>query len=684
MPSTPHAIPYRPDIDGMRAIAVLTVVVFHAFPMLVPGGFVGVDIFFVISGYLISTIIFKALAAGTFSFMDFYQRRARRILPPLVVVIAATLIIGWSVLLPDEYAELGKHSLAGLGFVANIVLWQEAGYFDSAAEFKPLLHLWSLGVEEQFYIFWPLILACAWRIGLSLWMTIGVIAVLSFVLNILLTATAPSAAYFLLHTRAWEMLIGAALAWAVFKGHRLGLDTPRARDLASMAGLIMVLAALVLVDKDSMFPGWWALLPTLGAALIIAAGPNALVNKKLLSIRLLVFIGLISFPLYLWHWPLLTFVRIVQGESVSVWLLTAAIVVSVLLSWASYYFLETPLRQSKRWLPMGLLVAFGLLVALGSHNIYSRDGLNFRLKDAQAKSEAQALEWPTNLRSADGCTPERLSGAGVDCLVMSDSLKANAVIIGDSHANHYYWALSHAFKGSDINLLQLAEGGCPPLYGLDFLDKGVVVPCSQSIDPIIQHVVDDPDLETVFVAGRWVGYMTGRDLDDPRDHVSDESIYIGEPAADDQSRRVEIFSQALAASLDMLSTSGKKIVFLHAVPELPFNARECVSWSPNRYISRVPRETCGYDRAIADERAAEYRPQLDVVLARYPMIAQFDPMPFICAEAQCLGRQDGVLLYRDDDHLSLDGAYWLGEKIAPRVHDLMGTGSSLELEEQSN
>lgn len=672
MSSSSHNIHYRADIDGLRAIAVLVVVIFHAFPTLLPGGFVGVDVFFVISGFLISSIIFKALEAGRFSFNDFYLRRARRILPPLIFMVAAVLVLGWSILLPMEYAELAKHSLAGLGFVANIVLWLETGYFDTEAELKPLLHLWSLGVEEQFYIVWPLVLFFAWRVKRHLLLIISLIALLSFAVNIILTSTSPSAAYFMLHARAWELLIGALLAWASFNGQSLTLQSDHARNVISLAGLGLLAAGVVLVNQTRMFPGWWAFLPTAGTALLIAAGPGAFINRKLLSNRLLVFIGLLSFPLYLWHWPLLTLLRIVNGEATSTQSLILVLLLAGVLSWISYAFIETPFRRSRRWQPLTALISLGLVVALGSHNIYSRDGLGFRLKDAQAEAEARALEWPPSLVSSEGCEPESLAGVSVSCQVMSHTSKVNAVIMGDSHANHYYWALEAAFAGTDLNLLQLSRGGCPPLAGLNFMNKGVITPCSETTDAVLDYVLANPDIQTVFIAGRWMAHMTGRDIDDPADHVSRESIFVGTPSTNDGERRMEIFTDTLVDTLDRLVASGKRIVFLHAVPELPFNARECISWTPNRFVSRVPRASCDYDRRVTDIRSLEFRPQLNTVLELYPTLAQVDPEEFFCDTAVCRARQKNVLLYRDDDHLSLDGARWLGTEMAQSVRSVMG------------
>lgn len=324
-------IAYRADIDGLRAIAVLAVLIFHAFPALLPGGFIGVDIFFVISGYLISSIVMKSAEDGRFSIADFYARRIRRIVPPLLAMIVTSLVLGWSILLPDEYAQLAKHALAGIGFISNIVLWQESGYFDSAAHLKPFLHLWSLGVEEQFYIFWPLILILVIRRGLPFLGVALFILAGSFAINIALTSTAGTAGYFLLPGRAWEMLAGAILAWRLRHHGPLFAAGSRIANAVGLLGLLLIALGLWLIDKDKAFPGWWAILPVLGTVLLIAAGERSLTSTLILARKPMVAIGLISFPLYLWHWPLLSFARILHGEAAPVPLLGGLLVLSGVL-----------------------------------------------------------------------------------------------------------------------------------------------------------------------------------------------------------------------------------------------------------------------------------------------------------------------------------------------------------------
>ena len=344
---------YRPDIDGLRALAVAVVLIFHAFPSRLPGGFVGVDVFFVISGYLISGIILKAIAEGRFSYAHFYARRIRRIFPALTVVLAGVMVAGWFLLYADDYARLGRHAAAGAAFASNFAFWQESSYFDVAADLKPLLHFWSLGVEEQFYLVWPILLVTAsrWRRGpLAATLAIGT---MSFLIAIWTVRIDRTAAFYAPWNRFWELLAGATLACieadAAFERLKQRvLSTAWLPELAAMLGLLAVGAGVWLIDSTRVFPGLWVLLPVGGTVLLILAGRRARVNRTILSQPIVVWIGLISYPLYLWHWPLLSFARIVEGGVPSASLRLTLLGVSVGLAWATYQAIERPVRFGSR------------------------------------------------------------------------------------------------------------------------------------------------------------------------------------------------------------------------------------------------------------------------------------------------------------------------------------------------
>lgn len=386
-PSQPLSYPkYRPDIDGLRAIAVIAVVAFHAFPEWVKGGFIGVDIFFVISGYLITTIILENLEKGTFSFKEFYARRIKRIFPALICVLVACFVFGWFALLGDELIQLSKHIAAGAGFMSNLLLLREAGYFDNSADTKPLLHLWSLSIEEQFYIFWPLLLWFSWKRKLNIFIIIVLFASISFFFNIKGVEQYPTTTFYSPHTCFWELLAGSLLAWlSVYKNENFSKFTQRLdkffnfifysskrhsdgktlSNIFSFAGFMFLAYGFTHINSDMPFPGNWALIPVAGAMLIIFAGAQAWSNRIVLSNKVAIWFGLISFPLYLWHWPILSFIRIVKSGSPSIDARIIAIPVSVLLAWLTVKVIEKPFRFGKYKNKVTLAILCGLIIATG-------------------------------------------------------------------------------------------------------------------------------------------------------------------------------------------------------------------------------------------------------------------------------------------------------------------------------
>ena len=345
---------YRADLDGLRALAVALVVGFHAWPAAVPGGFVGVDVFFVISGFLITGILVGALHERRLSFTEFYARRIRRIFPALTIILLASYAIGWFVLFADDYQRLALHIRAGVLFVSNFAMWSEAGYFDAAADTKPLQHLWSLGVEEQFYLAWPLMLWLAWKCRIRPWWLTVVLLASSLLFNLISIRTDLVGTFFSPFTRFWQLLAGAILACTPYEPafalrwrrwiSRDSVSDRRLANLGSAAGLTLIAIAVLLIDQRSHYPGRWALLPTGGAFLIIASGAGAWPNRKWLSHPAAVWLGLISYPLYLWHWPLLSFARLLAGETPSLLARTTVVLLSVGLAWVTYTVIEKPVR----------------------------------------------------------------------------------------------------------------------------------------------------------------------------------------------------------------------------------------------------------------------------------------------------------------------------------------------------
>ncbi|RYE52709.1 MAG: acyltransferase [Sphingobacteriales bacterium] len=448
---------YRADIDGLRALAVVSVVIFHAFPHYLAGGFVGVDIFFVISGFLISSILLGSLGGGKFSFADFYARRVRRIFPALITVTFSTLVVGWFVFLDAEYRHLGKSIAAGFGFISNIVLWSESGYFDASADYKPYLHLWSLAIEEQFYILWPFILWLVNKKRLSVTMITISVTLLSFSINIFSLGLAPEAAFYSPLSRVWEILLGALLAIWTYKGQKSGKNEPSLnpircllkglnlncqsiafKNCLSIGGLLLVVLSIAFLDKESNFPGWWALLPSVGTALIISGGMDAWLNRMILSHRIIVGLGLISYPLYLWHWPILAFVRIIEGGEVSANFRMILVGISILLAWLTYKFIEKPLRIVGREGPvLRALVYAALTITVFSFMIFKIGSPEFRLKKHNELAR-EFGEYPHKPFHNESCNKRFPQFKDFSSCLLSKDRDPDLIIIGDSHSQQYY------------------------------------------------------------------------------------------------------------------------------------------------------------------------------------------------------------------------------------------------------
>lgn len=424
---------YRPDIDGLRAVAVLAVIAYHAFPHRFMGGFVGVDIFFVISGYLISGILMNKASAGGINFGDFYQRRINRIFPSLALILFSCLGIGWISLFSNEFHQLGADVSSSATFSANFSLLGQAGYFDRSADTKPLLHLWSLAIEEQFYVLWPL---CIWAIGRfgrrwTLWL--GAFSVLSFVCNVFVAAHSPVADFYSPLTRFWELSLGGVLA-AFQLEHVSSQRTLIQQRVLSIAGMAALAIALFFISSDS-YPGVKALLPVIGAIALIAAGAAAPVNRIILANRAMRWIGAISYPLYLWHWPLLSYARILEGQTPVIALRGGAICAAFILAVITHYLIENPLRSransSRKMLTS--ITAMVVVAMLGQY-VFLQHGVPQRM--VVTRNPAYVTD------NAGGAGPFALSGCDlpknrfprVDGCLMDTRTAPGYALIGDSKA----------------------------------------------------------------------------------------------------------------------------------------------------------------------------------------------------------------------------------------------------------
>jgi len=495
---------YRPDIDGLRAVSILLVVGYHAQPSLVPGGFIGVDIFFVISGFLITRIILSQVKTNTFSFMEFYARRIRRIFPALIVVLAVTYLIGWFVLLPDGFSMLGESIAAGVAFVSNLFQLGQAGYFAPDATENPLLHLWSLGIEEQFYIFWPPALLIMFGSKRHrIWM--AAIAAASFGVSLMIFFGYKDWSFYSPISRAWELLAGGIVAnyYSDSSKREKGRLT-QLENLLAMVGIAAIILAAMTLNKESLFPGLYALLPVLGAVLIILS-PNSWMNRTLLSNQQMVLIGLISYPLYLWHWPLLSYLGIVRNGNPNVIEIWAAILVATVLSWLTFRFVEIPLRQQKNTAPK---LAFAL-VTVGVVGIVTviASGFGFRFP-LEIRDIAQ-LAPHGNAGFRDKCFLDA-PGSELTSSCIEQGDKPPMLLWGDSTAAALYPGLWNAQVTVPFRLARFTASACAPV-----LAAGADARCDAAND-IVFGFIRSSHPEIVLLHAWWDGL---KDLEKLRETI---------------------------------------------------------------------------------------------------------------------------------------------------------------------
>ena len=490
---------YRPDIDGLRAVAVSLVVCFHAFPEAMPGGFIGVDIFFVISGFLITGIIVRECDLQRFSLRTFYGRRIRRIFPALITVLLAVLVLGWLWMLPSAYAQLSSDVFASAAFFSNIALLLQSGYFDIESGKKPLLHLWSLGIEEQFYLFWPLILMLVARMRLGFLAAASVIGVASFALNVVLIGSDPVATFYLPFTRVWELSAGAALAcgWG-YVG-----QTSAASNWRAAIGLLLVAAAAAVLDSRSAFPGWWAVLPVAGSALLLSA-PAAWGCRHLAASTALVRIGLISYPLYLWHWPLLVFFGIIKFAPLT--LLDRGLVVglSFVLAWLTYRFIEIPFRFGRPALLriVSLCLGMGLVAAAGGVIVEGR-GFDFRLPPEirqMTDARTDSSKWRVHECLLDLSYETSFADSCVD-----RNRRPLVFVWGDSTAGALLPGLRKAQETNDFGIAQFTSSSCVPALNTDVAG----VPNCRAINDKILSIARDLQPDIVLLHSTWGQHLDG-------------------------------------------------------------------------------------------------------------------------------------------------------------------------------
>lgn len=635
----PPSSHYRPEIDGLRAIAIISVLAFHAFPEQIRGGFVGVDIFFVISGFLITGILLRDFSANQFSIITFYSRRIRRIFPALALVLLATLVLGWLLLLAPEFLQLGKHTAAGAGFVSNLVLWAESGYFDSAAETKPLLHLWSLGIEEQFYITHPVLLWLFRKNHRNLRAYIVLAIAASLFWSVYLVHRDATAAFYSPFSRFWELMIGALLASVIYSSPFKDLTQTRHirlpfldqyikavqdiynRGAFSWLGLFLIFYSIQNFSKTTAFPGFGALTPTIGTALVIVSPQSTWINRHVLSNQLLVWFGLISFPLYLWHWVLLSFPRIIYGETPTDTVKLLAVATSIVLAWLTFKYIERPLRSGEHAkAKTALLALLVTLIGCAGLIVFWKGGMINR-------SAAQLVQkhWGDtdhkifhefSASHFSLCTPATIRDQAlkwedsVRCLQSRVDLPVDMVLLGDSHAEQLFIGLAENLPRRNIAFY--IRGGLPIADEPEFQN-------------ILAHLQKERLIRDVIISAYW--------------------LHRGVP------------EQAISATVKMLQEAGKRVAIIDDVPDYLFDP-----------------STCQYDRVFRTNKCSQARIEFETrseplfrsvrnLAAENPSLTFISILPYLCDLSNCYMSRQGELLYRDRHHLNINGSRYVGQQL---------------------
>jgi len=652
---------YRRDIDGLRCLAIVPVVLYHAGARHFPGGFVGVDIFFVISGFLITSIIRHEIGEDRFTIASFYERRCRRILPALITVISVCFVVGYFVMLPGQYADFASSAMAAFLFVSNGFFWRQTGYFAPVAEWMPLLNTWSLAVEEQYYVLFPLFMLMVrrWRASRQL-AVIGILFGGSFLLSVYGAQHHPSAAFYLTPFRAWELLLGVLIAYWPAPT----LASRWLRELGSLVGLLMLLVPVAVYDSQTLFPGFFAAVPCLGTALLLVLGQTgSSLVKSALENRVPVSIGLISYSLYLWHWPLFVFMRLRFAQmELSPALATLGTIISFLIAGASWHFVETPFRRKgflnrrRIFKYAGISVVLALSIAVA---VYVSGGMPGRVSP-----EVIAFE-----RATEDINP---SGALCRALVNEPSCHSGGddtdavsfALWGDSHAVAFWPALERAMSGSGKRGTILWLPGCPPLLGATRVNVLGVEECKEFRERTMEFLCEpDNSIDTVFLSARWSTPATG--VLPERGHSFVEPIEDAESRELGPEENKRVFIRSLKRTIHELRAAGKSIVLIGEAPD--------VGWHVPVIRALSAQHGTDLPRPISQPEEAERHEFVQRALAD---LAQQEGVTFVqiwdlfCPE-HCLTAVEGRAIYSDTHHLSSFGAReFLGPRLKQRFESI--------------
>lgn len=640
---------YRKDIDGLRAIAILLVVLYHAGVKQLSGGFIGVDIFFVISGFLIGGILYREHSQERFSYVTFYGRRIKRIAPALLFMLVIASVISIFYLSPLEMKDFSLFSGATILSVPNVILWHKTNYFSPNAELNPLLMTWSLGVEEQFYIFLPLLLGFLFRKKLKILFWVAAITLSSFITCLFVTNANPLFAFFMLPTRAWELGMGVLLAIAQ-QQNRLSAQVGWLKELQFILGSALIIIAASRFSSETSFPGTAALLPALGAILLILG--NGRLSNWVLGNPLMVFIGLVSYSWYLWHWPLLSFARLSANAPLSLGATLTIAIIALAIAYLSYRFIETPFRQGRRYPDNKVIhgyLTFIVILMLPTSIFYFSKGAAQRVSPVVAQAEADKLE-----RVADKC----LIGQGntaysTDSTCLDNSKNVGIALLGDSHAASLRGGVDRYARQHKMSVYQLTKATCPMLLGVFRTMNAYpshAAECAEYNAKALDFVIANPKIKQVIIAASWDSGI-----------IKDNEGYS---VAGTETPRTEALRLGLKNVIERLNNAGKTVALVEDVPYIRFNAvkaldseeiplRRLIANLFTSYSSHNSHNTGDYTKNYSmpiinlENLMAPYRKSLSLII--------IPPAKSLCNKNGCQFKESDRVLYYDNQHMTYLG-----------------------------
>jgi peptidoglycan/LPS O-acetylase OafA/YrhL len=636
---------YRRDIDGLRALAILLVVFYHSGVTFLSGGFIGVDVFFVISGFLIGGIIYTDLKNKSFSYSQFYTRRIKRIAPALLAMLFFCSAFAFFYLSPLELKDFSLFSGSTILSVPNIILWHKTNYFSPNAELNPLLMTWSLGVEEQFYIFLPIILSIAIKFNKKVVISVAVISIISFVMCVILTRTSPLFSFFMLPTRAWELGLGVMLS-IMYREGRLNSLSLRAKELSFTLGLTFILFSAITFDKYTSFPGFAAILPVLGSLMIILG--NGRISSILLGNRIMVFIGLVSYSWYLWHWPLLSFARIGIDGKLSVYSGLLISACALLIAYLSYLFIEIPFRKGFKLENKNIILGYitiSILLFLPTSIGYLLKGIPQRVNPVVVQAENDKLD-----RIADRC----LVGYGSTSYSKDNSCFANGqqdavALVGDSHAAALRGGVEQYAKKSNVGVYQLTKASCPMLLGVTRMMSSYPshgTECETYNKKVLELIINNEKIKTVIISAFW-----DSGIDD---------IGGGYTVINTGQNGLNALASGLNNVIKKLTESNKKVILVKDIPFLNFNVVRAIDNQQiplRRFVNQIIQPS-----PLESESTNDYHLPKEKVNALLTSVAKdhhievFNPTKNLCNVLGCKFKSNNRPLYYDDQHLTYLGS----------------------------